>query len=235
MELFSNELIYHFSRYNNLRDIYQSVLLYRFGGKPFEFLKEDVRKCRIDNAVIGSWLLGMIRRISRNENYLADLVSFQVYKDVLFQSYGQAMGRTMIFTLDPDTGNFFMTDRKFAEHLDFVPYLRRNRDELLRGELIGDVRNVDSPLYLGVWNVKDLRDLHQKLKLIQKGAQQLLQMGLNREKRMAFYTTTYTQCEREIDTLKSVTLGEMAALAEADLERFTRPADNEMSGVLLTT
>ena len=235
MELFSNELIYQFSRYNNLRDIYQSVLLYRFGGKPFEFLKEDVRKCRIDNAVIGSWLLGMIRRISRNENYLADLVSFQVYKDVLFQSYGQAMGRTMIFTLDPDTGNFFMTDRKFAEHLDFVPYLRRNRDELLRGELIGDVRNVDSPLYLGVWNVKDLRDLHQKLKLIQKGAQQLLQMGLNREKRMAFYTTTYTQCEREIDTLKSVTLGEMAALAEADLERFTRPADNEMSGVLLTT
>lgn len=29
-------LIYHFSRYNNIRDIFQSVLLYRFGGKSFE-------------------------------------------------------------------------------------------------------------------------------------------------------------------------------------------------------
>ena len=36
--------------------------------------------------------------------------------------------------------------------LDFVPYLGRPRDELLRGELVGDVRNVQSPIYLGVWS-----------------------------------------------------------------------------------
>jgi ribosomal protein S18 acetylase RimI-like enzyme/anti-sigma regulatory factor (Ser/Thr protein kinase) len=235
MELFSYDLIYHFSRYNNIRDIFQNVLLYRFGGKPFDFLKDEVRKCRIDNPSIGSWLLGMISRISRNETYILQHVPFQEYKDVLFQSYGQAIGRTMIFTLDPESGKFFTTDRKFAEHLDFVPYLSRDKDELLRGELVGDVRNVNSPIYLGVWSVKDLEDLHRKLKLIRRGALQLLQMGLEKEKRIAFYSTTYTTCDWEIDTLKTVTLGEMATIAEADFGRFIRPADNEMSGNLLTT
>ena len=235
MELFSFNLMYHFSRYNNVRDIFQSVLLYRFGGKPFDFLKDELRKCRIDNPSIGSWLLGITRRISRNETYIAQNVPFQEYKDVLFQSYGQAIGRTMIFTLDPESGEFFTTDRKLAEHLDFVPYLSRDKDELLRGELIGDVRNINSPIYLGVWSVKDIDDLHRKLKLIQRGAQQLLQLGLEKEKRMAFYNTTFNSCGSEINTLKTVTIGEMASLEEADFGRFIRPADNEMGGVLLTT
>jgi GNAT superfamily N-acetyltransferase len=235
MELFSYELIYHFSRYNNIRDIFQSVLLYRFGGKSFDFLKDEVRKCRIDNPSIGSWLLGMTSRISRNETYITQNVPFQEYKGVLFQSYGQAIDRTMIFTLDPESGEFFTTDRKFAEHLDFVPYLSRDKDELLRGELIGDVRNVNSPIYLGVWSVKSLGDLHGKLKLIQRGAIQLLQMGLEKEKRIAFYSTTYNSCDYEIDTLKTITLEEMASLEEADFGRLIRAADNEMSGVLLTT
>jgi len=235
MEMFSYNLMYHFSRYNNIRDIFQSVLLYRFGGKSFDHLKDEVRKCRIDNPSIGSWLLGITRRISRNETYIAQNVPFQEYKDVLFQSYGQAINRTMIFTLDPESGEFFSTDRKLAEHLDFVPYLSRDRDELLRGELVGDVRNVNSPIYLGVWTVKSLDDLHRKLKLIQRGAQQLLHMGLEKEKRMAFYNTTYNTCDSEIDTLKTVTIGEMASLDEADFDRFIRPADNDMGGVLLTT
>ena len=235
MELFSYNLIYHFSRYNNIRDIFQNVLLYRFGGKSFDFLKEELRKCRIDNPSIGSWLLGITRRISRNETYIRQNVPFNEYKDVLFQSYGQAIGRTMIFTLDPESGEFFTTDRKLAEHLDFVPYLSCDKDELLRGELIGDVRNVSSPIYLGVWSVKDIDDLHRKLKLIRKGAWQLLQMGLEKEKRIAFYNTTYNTCDSEINTLKTVTLGEMASLEEAEFGRFIREADNEMGGVLLTT
>ncbi|MBC7962097.1 MAG: sensor histidine kinase, partial [Steroidobacteraceae bacterium] len=235
MELFSYDLIYHFSRYNNVRDIFQSVMLYRFGGKSFSFLKDEVRKCRIDNPSIGSWLLGMTSRISRNETYIAQHVPFQEFKDVLFQSYGQAVGRTMIFTLDPENGNFLMTDRKFAEHLDFVPYLSRDKDHLLRGELVGDVRNVNSPIYLGVWTVKDLLDLHRKLQLIRSGARQLLEMGLDRGKRIAFYTTTYNSSDSEIDTFKTVTLGEMASLEDNELGRFIRQADNDMSGVLLTT
>ena len=235
MELFSYDLLYHFSRYNNVRDIFQSIMLYRFGNAPFSSLKDEVRRCRIDNPSIGSWLLGMTSRISRNETYIAQHMPFQDYKDVLFQSYGQAVGRTMIFTLDPENGNFLMTDRKFAEHLDFVPYLARERDRLLRGELVGDVRNVNSPIYLGVWTVKDLSDLRRKLQQIRSGAWQLLEMGLDREKRIAFYNTTYNNSDNEIDTLKTVTLGEMASLEDHELDRFIRQQDNEMSGVLLTT
>ncbi len=232
MELFSFDLIYHFSRYNNIRDIFQNICLYRFGGKSFDFLKEELGKCRIDNHSIRSWLLGITRRINKFDTCIMRNVPFQEYKDVLFQSYGQVTDRTMIFTLDPDTGNFFTTDRKLAEHLDFVPYLGREKDDLLRGELVGDIRNVHSPIYLGVWTVKNLDDLHQKMKLIQRGAQQLLLMGLEKEKRIAFYNTTYNRCENEIDTLQTVTLGEMATLDEADFGRFIRPADSAMSGLV---
>ncbi len=232
MELLSFDLIYHFSRYNNIRDIFQSVLLYRFGGKSFDFLKEELGSCRIDNSAIRSWLLGICRRLNKYDTCIMKNVPFQEYKDVLFQSYGQATDRTMIFTLDPDNGNFFTTDRKLAEHLDFVPYLGREKDDLLRGELIGDVRNVNSPIYLGVWTTKSLDDLHCKMKQIKKGAQQLLLMGLDKEKRIAFYNTTYNSCESEIDTLKTVSLGEMASLDEADFSRFIRPSDSEMSGLL---
>lgn len=232
MEQFSYDLLYHFSRHNNIRDIFQSVMMYRFGGQSFDYLKDELGKCRIDNNSIRSWLLGISRRIHKFETCILRNIEFQEYKDVLFQSYGQATDRTMIFTLDPDNGHFFATDRKLAEHLDFVPYLKRSRDELLRGELVGDVRNVDSPIYLGVWSVKTLDDLHNKLKLIQKGAQQLLEMGLKKDKRIAFYNTTYNTCESEIDTLKTVTLGEMVALNEAGFAQFVRPADTDMGGIL---
>jgi len=235
MELFSYDLIYHFSRYNNVRDIFQGVLLYRFGGRSFEFLKGELAKCRIDNSSIRAWLLGMTRRIGRNESYIRQHVPLEEYRDILFQSYGQAVDRTMIFTLDPVSGEFLCTDRKLAEHLDFVPYLSRAKDELLRGELIGDVRNVNSPIYLGVWHVKDLDDLYRKFGLIQAGAQKLLQMGLESEKRIAFYNTTYNSCDTEIDTLKTVTLGEMAALEEADFGRFFRSGDGGMGGLVLAT
>jgi two-component sensor histidine kinase len=233
MELFSYDLVYHFSRYNNVRDIFQNVLLYRFGGKSFQFLKDELAKSRIDNNSIRAWLLGITNRISRNESYVRQNVPFQEYKDVLFQSFGQAVNRTIVFTLDPVSGEFLCADRTLAEHLDFVHYLPRGKDELLRGEMIGDVRNVASPIYLGVWSVKDLPDLQLKFKLIQRGAQQLLEMGLQKEKRIAFYNTTYNTCDSEIDTLKTVTIGEMASLDEADFGRFFRAADNEMSGMLL--
>ena len=232
MELFSYDLLYHFSRYNNIRDIFQNVLLYRFDDQSFNFLKEELGKCRIDNNSIRSWLLGITRRINKYETCILRNVPFQAYKDVLFQSYGQATDRTMIFTLDPVNGRFLATDRKLAEHLDFVPYLNRSRDELLRGELVGDIRNVNSPIYLGVWSVTSREDLYDKLKLLRQGAQQLLQMGLDKNKRIAFYNTTYNTCESEIDTLQTITLGEMAALQETAFERLIRPADNGMSGVL---
>jgi len=232
MEQFSYDLMYHFSRYNNIRDVFHSIMMYRFGGQSFDFLKEELGKCRIDNSLIRSWLLGITRRINKFETCILRNVPFQDFKDVLFQSYGQVTDRTVIFTLDPEDGKFFATDRKLAEHADFVPFLKRSRDDLLRGELVGDVRNVNSPIYLGVWSVESHDDLYRKLQLIQQGTRQLLDMGLKKEKRIAFYNTTYNTCESEIDTLKTVTLGEMATLEEADFEQFIRPADSGMSGLL---
>ena len=232
MEIFSYDLLYHFSRYNNIRDIFHSILRYRFGGESFAFLKEELGRCRLDNNSIRSWLLGITRRINKFETCILRNVPFDQYRAVLFQSYGQATERTMIFTLDPETGHFFATDRRLAEHADFIPYLKRDRDVLLRGELVGDVRNVDSPIYLGVWSVQSLDDLYVKLGVIRKGAQQLLAMGLKEDKRIAFYNTTYNTCDWEIDTLKTITLGEMSGLADTDFRQFIREADDGMSGLL---
>ena len=84
-----------------------------------------------------------------------------------------------------------------------------------------------------MWTVTDLADLRRKLKLIRQGARQLLAMGLEKEKRLAFYNTTYNTSDSEIDTLKTVSLGEMASLKESEFGRFIRPADSEMSGIIL--
>jgi len=234
MEIFSYELIYYFSLYNNVRDIFRNILLYRYGGKDFDFLKTELRKCRIDNEVIKSWLLGTIKRIKRNETFLKDTFPFDEYKGILFKSYGQAMERTIIFTLDPETGNFFATDRKLAEHMDFVPYLHRSRDLLLRGEFVGDVRNIASPIHLGVWTVSTLDDLHDKLKSLRSGARQLLDMGLKSEKHLAFYSSTYNVCSYEIDTLKTTTLGKMANATDDELEQFIMSAEDELHGMVFT-
>jgi hypothetical protein len=234
MEIFSYDLIYYFSRYNNVRDIFRNILLYRYGGKDFQFLKTELKKCRIDNEVIKSWLLGTVKRIKRNETYLKATFSFEEYKGILFKSYGQALERTIIFTLDPETGSFFATDRKLAEHMDFVPYLHRNRDLLLRGEFVGDVRNIASPIHLGVWSVSTLEDLYDKLKIIRQGARQLIEMGLKSEKHLSFYSSTYNVCSFEIDTLKTTTLGEMANMKDDELDQFIMSSEDELHGMIFT-
>ena len=43
MEIFSYDLIYNFSRYNNVRDIFRNILLYRYGDKDFQFLKTELK------------------------------------------------------------------------------------------------------------------------------------------------------------------------------------------------
>lgn len=234
MELFSYDLLTHFSRHNNVRDIFRGILAYRLGGKSFEWLKEELSAARVDHPPIRAWLLGMTRRIARNEAFLDEHAVFQAFKGEYFQSYGQATDRTMIFTLDPESGAFLCTDRRLAEHLDFVPYLSRGRDELLRGELVGDVRNLASPIYLGVWTVKDAGDLVRKFSQMRQGARQLLEMGLSPDKRIAFYNTTYSSCTTEIDTLKTVTVGELARLEEEEYGRFFREGD-ELGGLVLAT
>jgi GNAT superfamily N-acetyltransferase/two-component sensor histidine kinase len=231
LEIFSYDLINQFSRYNNVRDIFRNILLYREGQKDFSFLKEELKKCRTDNEGIRTWLLDIASRIKRNESYIIDNVDFQDFKGILFKSYGQAVERHIIFTMDPDDGRFYATDRRLAEHMDYVPYLGRGRDELLRGEFIGDVKNLESPITLGVWSATSREDLVEKLRMIRQGAVQLLQMGLKKHKHLSFYNTTYNSSDYEIDTFRSITLGEMAAMKDEDLEQLIVEAEDEFSAL----
>jgi hypothetical protein len=232
IEIFSYDLVYQFSRYNNVRDIYRNLMMYLYGGKDFNYIKTELKKYRIDNENIKTWLQDIIKRIKRQETFILQNLDFDEYKGVLFESFGQAIERTIVFTLEPESGKFYATDRKLAEHLDFVPYLSPDRDSLLRGEFIGDVRNVQSPIYLGVWSVKNRPDMYDKLRLIRKGAEQLLKMGLRKEKQLFFYNTTYNKSDCEIDTLKTTTLSVMAELKEEDFEQFITEADDELQGMV---
>ncbi len=231
MEIFSYDLISQFSRYNNVRDIYRSILLYRYGGYNWQFLRQELDNCRIDNQVIKIWLATILKRIKRNEVFLAKKFDFEAFKGMLFKSYGQDIHHHIIFTLDPVSGRFFSSERKLAEHMDFVPYLGTDRNDMLRGEFIGDVKNLESPIVLGVWTVVSEEDIRRKLRLIRQGARQFLEMGLKEEKSLSFYHTTYNTTEWEIDTLKTTTLGEMANLPEERLDEFITEADDEFSGL----
>jgi hypothetical protein len=232
IEIFSYDLVYQFSRYNNVRDIYRNLMMYLYGGKDFNYMKTELKKYRIDNENIKTWLLDIVKRIKRQETFILQNLDFDEYKGVLFESFGQAIERTIVFTLEPGSGKFFASDRKLAEHLDFVPYLSPDRDSLLRGEFIGDVRNVQSPIYLGVWLVVSRQDMYDKMLLMQKGAQQLLKMGLKKEKRLFFYNTTYNNSDCEIDTLMTTTLSEMAELRQEDFDQFIMENEDELQGMV---
>jgi len=232
VEIFSYDLVYQFSRYNNVRDIYRNLMMYLYGGKDFNYMKTEMKKYRIDNEDIRTWLLDIVKRVKRNETFILENLDFQLYKGPLFESFGQAVDRTIIFTLDPENGKFYCTDRKLAEHLDFVPFLSEKRDTLVRGEFIGDMRNIASPIYLGVWNVVDQHDMYEKIKLMKRGARQLLEMGLKKEKTLLFYNTTYNKSDCEIDTLKSTTLLGLAELREEDFDQYIVEADTELQGMI---
>jgi anti-sigma regulatory factor (Ser/Thr protein kinase) len=234
MEIFSYDLIEAFSIYNNVRDIYKLVLSYRYGDTSFRQLKDEMEKCRIDHEVIRYWLLGMLNRIKQNESYLLESFEFEKYKGIYFKSYGQAIKRTIIFTLDPDTGRFYAADRRLAEHLDFVPYLGRQRDQLIRGEFKGDVKNLDSPILLGVWSAVNKEDLYDKIALLQRGGRQLLDMGIKPEKKLSFYHVTRNLSSYEMDTLKVMTLERLVALSRQEYEEVITGTDEDFEGVVFT-
>ena len=103
---------------------------------------------------------------------------------------------------------------------------------MIRGEFSGDLKNVSNPIVMGVWKAKDRQDLYNKLSLIRKGAGQFLTMGLNGEKRLTFYNTTYNSCDVDLDIFKTVTLHEMATMKDEDFGTLTREVDNEMSDLI---
>jgi hypothetical protein len=178
-------------------------------------------------------LLNTVQKIKRNMSFLHRHSDTSHFLGTFLGSYGLAVDVTIIFTLNPRTGKFLATDRKLAEHLDFVQYLGGNRDVLLRGEFCGDIKDIESPIYLGVWNISDKKDLIKKLELIRQGAANLIEMGIIPQKKLAFYHTTYNTYNLDVNTYKTTTLEHFASLPDDELMAYTDQEDEEMQGMLL--
>jgi GNAT superfamily N-acetyltransferase len=233
IEVLCWDLIYPFSRYNNIRELYRGILAYWHAGAPeeakasLEALRADVADCRVEPPELREWLLDTSAMVKRNAGAIARHLDYDEFAGHIFRSYGQSVGTTVIFTLDPVSGRFLAADRKLAEHLDFVPYLGRKRDELLRGELTGDVKQPENALRLGVWSISGEADARAKLGLIGAGCARLLAAGIAPEKQLVFYHTTSRSGPVELDTYLTTTLGELAKAREDELDRFLVGAEDE--------
>ena len=227
MEIFVFDLVLMFSTYNNIRTVYRTVLSFIEGSVTDEAFHEFVFGIKSQNEMLNHWLFDMAGWIRERNGYMTKKIDdIENYRGALLKSYGQAVSNVIIFTLDPETGNFLASDRKLAEHLDFIPYLNRDRDQLLRGEFTGDLNNDSKPIFLGVWSINSDEDLINKLKLIRKAAAKLIEIGIHREKTLAFYPTTYSNHIRDIDSDKSTTFEIFASLPDDELNRFTRKSDS---------
>ncbi|MFP4178940.1 MAG: GNAT family N-acetyltransferase [Spirochaetaceae bacterium] len=228
MELFLFDLILQFGKHHNIRTIFRTVLSFIMNKIEEEELKSELDSFRCENVQIKEWFLDITLEIQKRLFHLYSRVDIENYRGALFKSYGQAIENVMIFTLDPETGNFLATDRKLAEHLDFVPYLGKDKEQLIRGEFIGDMNNHRQPIFFGVWSIVSRDDLLKKLKLMQRGALTLINMGIHRDKKLSFYQTTYIRHTSDIDSDKTTTFGAFSSFSEEELWSFTRDTDDEM-------
>ncbi len=227
MEIFMYDIINQFGKEYNIREIYRSMLAYLEGFMQEDEVEKLIASYRTDRPEFRTWLSGIIRMIRKQNAHLLQVIDPVKYRGPLFRSYGQALNHVMIFTLDPVSGDFLATDRKLAEHLDFVPYLGGVRDALLRGEMVGDMNDHSQPILLGVWSVTSHEELLGRLKLLQAGAQRLIEKSVHREKKLAFYQVTYIQHGYEIDTDFVTTLGEFVKFSPDELKKCIREADDE--------
>ncbi len=235
MQIFMHDLVFQFSKYNNIRIIYRTLLSYIHGSLDLDALKIELLKFRVENRDFAVWILDIAEKIKASYIMIEKFVVISpVIKGILLKSYAQAQHSTIIFTMDPDTGNFFATDRKLAEHLDFAPYLNKDREFLLRGEFKGDLYKNHNPIYLGVWTITSEADLIAKFKMIRSGAERLLEMGINSDKRLNFYHTTYNSFGKEIDTYKTLTVKEMAETPDDKFSQYVINAEDELQGFMFT-
>ena len=233
MEMFLYDLIMQFGRDHNIRSIYRNVFACTMEKMSEEAFGEEVAGYSCDHPRMKHWLCEMTFMVRRRMQHLRETVDLEKYRAAMFRSYGQAIDHVMIFTIDPETGNFFSTDRKLAEHLDFAPYLGKERDNLIRGEFVGDLNAHDQPISLGVWSIVSDEDLMRKLQLIREAAQRLIEKGVHKEKRLSLYQTTYVRYTHDINADMATTFGEMVRLTNDELRRFIRVADDELDGYFM--
>jgi hypothetical protein len=229
IEILCYDFVFQFSMHNNIRDIYRSILAYRYGGKSFKFIKSEIEACRTDIPGLRDQLLKILEKIARHEASMEQYAGPE-FDGERFKSYGRKDRFTIIFTLDPENGRFYCTDRKLAEHLDLATYLGKDRELLLRGEINGDACNLEDPITLGVWSTRSREELEEKLRLIRQGARKLIEIGLPPKKRLGFYNTTYNSYDDEIDSYKKTTLEDMANATDSGLYEYVVSADNELNG-----
>lgn len=232
IEIFLFDVILHFSTYHNIRTIFRTVFSFLVGDVTEESLKEYLESLRVDRLVTKEWLIKTAEIVRNRRRILNRILEYHDVRGAMFKSYGQAVENVIIFTLNPETGLFYSTDRKLAEHLDFAPYLGADKEQLLRGEFIGDVNNNDKPIFLGVWSIDSEEGLVEKLQLLQKGVRKLIEIGIHPEKKLAFYQTTYIRHNRDIDSDAVVTFEEFAQLTDEGLHKYAREADDELQGYL---
>ncbi len=232
MEIFLFDVIMLFSNYHNIRMIYRTFLSFLTDGITQQQLSDAVSNYRSDFENTKKWLYETAVEIKNRYRCIRENVDMEKYRGALFKSYGIGIENNIIFTLDPETGNFFATDRKLAEHLDFVPYLGKEKEKLLRGEFRGDLNNENSAIFLGVWSIESHQDLIEKLKLIRKGAGTLLKMGLHPDKKLSFYQTTYSKWKNDIDTYKTTSIKALAETPDSGLESYIRESDDDLHGYI---
>ncbi|MBN2627177.1 MAG: GNAT family N-acetyltransferase [Spirochaetales bacterium] len=233
MEIFLFDVICQFSKYNNIRDIYRTFLSYRMSVLDRQGFIKASEGWNSDYPTLKEWVIKLADEVKRRRDYLERSVNPDKFRGSLFKSWGQALENIIIFTLNPEKNRFLATDRKLAEHLDFAPYLDSDKEKLLRGEFAGDINNLSHPLFLGVWQVKDEEDLMKKLRLIRSGARSLVAIGINPEKKLAFYQTTYVRHSRDINTDLSSTLGKFANIPDGELDRFARETEDDLQGFVM--
>jgi GNAT superfamily N-acetyltransferase len=233
IEIFLFDVIAQFSNYHNIRDIYRSFLSYRMGVMDRSDWIRISEDWKTDYSPLTQWVIMLADEVKRRRSYLSEKVNVDEFRGSLLKSWGQALNNVMIFTLNPETNHYLATDRKLAEHLDFAPYLNGEKESLLRGEFVGDINHLDQPLFLGVWQVKDEKDLMDKLKLIRKGAASLVEIGINPNKKLAFYQTTYVLHSRDINTDLSSTLGEFSHISDEKLEDYARETEDDLQGFIM--
>lgn len=233
MEIFLFDVILHFSTHHNIRTVFRSVFSYLMGDMDTAVFSSEVLMLRTDHPVTREWLSGIAERVARRWRQAARWEELQEVHTAGFHSYGQARENIIIFTLNPETGRYFATDRKLAEHVDFAPYLGGVRDDLLRGEFNGDVKDVNRAILLGVWTIDSAESLDRALRRIRAGARALLALGVPREKQLAFYQTTYIRWTRDLDSEATTTVGAFAELRDDQLAQYTREAEDELQGFLM--
>ena len=113
------------------------------------------------------------------------------------------------------------------------PLPPQEKDQLLRGEFLGDLNIHENPIHFGIWTVSSMPDALEKLKMIRRGAATFIGKGIHPEKRLAFYHTTYVKGEYDLDINKTSTFGEFAHLSDGELKSFVTRTENELEGYIL--